>query len=164
MVRERLNSTERVDTLFMLHRKWNDLGGKPPKVGYEKYGMMTDTHYIKDKMGQEGYRFSLIELGGRMAKEERIRRLIPDMQTGRWWFPANLMYTDGEGRTFDLVKELIYSEMPSFPRARHDDMIDALSRIYEEDLMLSFPRLKQTENQRMIAQAFVPQQESWADF
>ena len=164
IVRDRLNPTERVDTLFMLHRKWNDLGGKPPKVGYEKYGMMTDTHYIKDKMGQEGYRFSLIELGGRMAKEERIRRLIPDMQTGRWWFPANLMYTDGEGRTFDLVKELIYSEMPSFPRARHDDMIDALSRIYEEDLMLSFPRLKQTENQRMIAQAFVPQQESWADF
>lgn len=138
MVRDRLNPTERVDMLFILHRKWNDICGKPPKVGYEKYGLMNDTHYAKKKMDEESYRFPLIELGGQMPKEERIRRLIPDMQKGNWWFPSTLIYTDAEGRSFDLVKELRDSEMATFPRARFDDMLDAVSRIY--DMGAVFPR------------------------
>jgi len=142
IIRDRLNPTERIDTLFMLHRKWNALCGKAPKVGYEKYGMMTDTHYIEDKKKQDAYNFPLIELGGQMQKEERIRRLIPDMQNGRWYFPQSLIYIDSEGRKFDLVQELVSSEMPTFPRARHDDMLDALSRIYEGDLNMVFPKPK----------------------
>lgn len=142
IIRDRLNPTERVNTLFMLHRKWNELAGKPPKVGYEKYGMMTDTHYIDDKKKQDAYHFPLILLGGAMGKEERIRRLIPDMQNGRWYFPNSHIYVDGEGRKFDLVREFVDSEMPTFPRARHDDMLDALSRVYETDLSLVFPRPK----------------------
>ena len=139
-IRDRLNPTERVDTLMILHRKWNELGGKSPKVGYEKYGMMTDTHYIQKKQAEENYRFPLVELGGSMNKEDRIRRLIPDMQNGRWWLPATLLYCDSEGRTFDLIKELVSSEMASFPRARYDDMLDAMSRIKEDDLFMSFPK------------------------
>ena len=88
----------------MLHRKWNAASGKPPKVGYEKYGMMTDTHYIRTKQEADGYHFPLIELGGPMQKEERIRRMIPDMQCGRWYFPRRVDYVDGAGRKFDLVK------------------------------------------------------------
>lgn len=140
MVRDRLNATERIDTLFILHRKWNDLCGKPPKVAYEKYGLMTDTHYAKKRMAEENYRFPLIELGGRMAKEERIRRIIPDMQKGRWYFPDALIYHDSEGRRFDLTKELLEGELSTFPRSRYDDMIDALTRIYDEDCQAVFPR------------------------
>lgn len=160
-IRDRLNPTERVETLFMLHRKWNTLTGKPPKVGYEKYGMMTDTHYIKEKQSLDAYHFPLIELGGSMQKEERIRRLIPDMENGRWYFPNNLLYVDGEGRQFDLVKEFI-SEMNSFPRARYDDLMDAKSRVYEPDLMLSFPR----PNQTMVQRAYrpKPQAQTWEQF
>jgi predicted phage terminase large subunit-like protein len=140
MVRDRLNPTERVETLFQIHRKWNDATGVSPKVGYEKYGMMTDTHYIKSRQDEENYRFPLIELGGTMAKEERIRRMIPDLQRGRWWFPASNKYTDNEGRTFDLVQELVNGEMMTFPRARHDDMLDAITRIYDADMVATFPR------------------------
>lgn len=162
MIRDRLNPTERIDTLFMLHRKWNDLCGKPPKVGYEKYGMMTDTHYIDDKKKRDAYNFQLIELGGTMAKEERIRRLIPDMQIGRWYIPQSLIYVDGEGRRFDLVQELLKSEMPTFPRARFDDMLDALSRIY--DMELVFPKTKagMVERARKAAQDSVTY--SWSDY
>lgn len=142
IVRDRLNPSDRIDTLFTLHRKWNGLTGKPPKVGYEKYGMMTDTHYLRAKQKREGYMFSLIELGGQMIKEERIRRLIPDMQQGRWYLPATLFYVDNEGRRFDLVSELVNSEMKSFPRGRFDDMLDALSRIYDPELGMVFPRLQ----------------------
>lgn len=146
MVRDRLNPTERVETLFMLHRKWNAICGKPPKVGYEKYGMMTDTHYIKLRQNEENYRFPLIELGGAVMKEERIRRIIPDMQRGRWWFPVELPYIDGEGRGFDLVKELLYGELPTFPKARFDDMIDAISRIYDKEMAATFPQLKKVKD------------------
>lgn len=164
IVRDRLNPTDRIDTLFMLHRKWNELSGKPPKVGYEKYGMMTDTHYIKEKQKQDSYRFPIVELGGQMMKEERIRRLIPDLQIGRWCFPENIMYTDSEGRLFDLVSELVNSEMPTFPRARFDDMLDALSRVMEPDLNLVFPRPKTGLGQNMVARAEVPREESWLSY
>ena len=141
LVIDRFNATERIDMLFILHKKWNEICGKPPKVGYEKYGLMTDTHYAKKRMGEEGYNFQLIELGGRMAKEERIRRMIPDLQRGRWYFPDTLMYTDTEGRSLDMVKELLDSEMSVFPRARYDDGLDATTRIYDEEMQVIFPRI-----------------------
>lgn len=164
MVRDRLNPTERIDTLFMLHRLWNERAGHPPKVGYEKYGMMTDTHYIHAKQAQDAYYFPVVELGGGMIKEERIRRLIPDMQMGRWRFPRQLIYHDSEGRSFDLVKELVHSEMPFFPKARFDDMLDALSRIYEEALELKFPKPVTSEVERKRRNLFMPaadEEQSW---
>jgi predicted phage terminase large subunit-like protein len=142
VIRDRLNPTERIDTLFLLHRQWNELCGKPPKVGYEKISMQGDTHYIKEKMKQESYHFPLYELGGTMKKEARIIRLVPDMENGRWYFPNSMIYMDCEGRKFDLVQEILTAEMPTFPRARYDDMLDALSRIYEPDLSMVFPRPK----------------------
>ncbi len=141
LVIDRFNATERIDMLFILHKKWNEICGKPPRVGYEKYGLMTDVHYAKKRMGEEGYNFQLIELGGRMAKEERIRRMIPDLQKGRWYFPDTLIYTDTEGRSIDMVKELLDSEMAVFPRARFDDGLDATTRIYDEEMQVLFPRI-----------------------
>lgn len=149
-VRDRLNPTDRVDTLFTLHRKWNALCGKSPKVGYEEYGYASDIHYVDKKKKLEGYHFPLIKLGGGMIKEERIRQLIPDLQQGRWYFPANLIYVDVEGRRFDLISELINSEMATFPRGRFDDMLDALSRIYEPDLSMVFPKLQPKHQQNII--------------
>lgn len=140
IIRDRLNPTERVDTLFMLHRKWNEKTGMPPKVGYERYGMQGDIHYIKEKQDKETYHFMLEELGGQMKKEDRIRRLIPDMQHNRWYFPASFVYIDNEGRRFDLIKELKDVEIKTFPRAKYDDMLDAMARIY--DMELIFPQMR----------------------
>lgn len=171
IVRDRLNPTDRIDTLFTLHRKWNALAGKPPKVGYEKYGLASDTHYIRAKQKREGYMFPLIELGGANAnglkgfKEERIRRLIPDLQQNRWYFPANLIYVDNDGRRFDLVSELINSEMASFPRGRFDDMLDALSRIYDPELGMIFPRIQPKADQNIIrAGSNRPDGSGWLEF
>jgi predicted phage terminase large subunit-like protein len=164
VVRDRLNPTERIETLFMLHRKWNAVCGKPPKVGYEKYGMMTDTHYIELKKREDAYHFPLIELGGSQSKEDRIRRLIPDMNMGRWYFPNAMDYIDNEGRRFDLVKEIIDSEMATFPRSRHDDCLDALSRIYDMDMV--FPRPKQNMVEKAIKASYNANRgsTSWEDF
>ena len=164
IVRDRLNPTERVEMLFVLHRKWNDLSGKPPKVGYEKYGMQSDMHYIKEKRKQDSYNFSLVELAGKASKESRIRRLIPDMQQGRWWFPANLMYVDNEGRSIDLVRDLIYSEMLSFPRSRYDDVLDCLARTTDETLNMVFPRQQISKTKRMIQDAYPAKEDNWQDW
>lgn len=163
MIRDRLNPTERIDTLFMLHRKWNELTGKSPKVGYEKYGMMTDTHYIKEKQRKEGYNFPIIELGGRTMKEERIRRLIPDMQNIRWYYPATMPYIDVEGRKFDLIIEM-KGEMASFPRARWDDIIDAKSRIYEQELYMVFPKKRATMLGKALAAREDAQPDDWQNW
>lgn len=161
---DRLNPTERIDTLFKLHRKWNKLGGKAPKVGYEKYALMTDTHYVKKKMEDENYRFPLVILGGNMNKNERIRRIIPDLQRGRWWFPESLIRLDYMGRSIDLVSEILKSEMPNFPRARYDDMLDATSRIYDEDMELSWPRLKPDLKDAMLYEAYDDGKENWVNW
>lgn len=162
MIRDRLNPTERVDTLFMLHRKWNELTGKSFKFGVEKYGLMSDHHYIKEKQKQDAYHFPIVTLGGNMMKEERIRKLIPPMQNGRIYIPPTLPYIDTEGRKFDLVSEL-KSEMASFPKARFDDIMDTASRLFEPDLMLSFPKLKQTMVQKAMRSAG-DESYSWQDF
>lgn len=164
MIRDRLNPTERIETLFMLHRKWNALAKKSPKVGYEKYGMMSDTHYIKEKHKQDAYHFAIVELGGKVMKEERIRQIIPDMQNGRWFFPATLPYIDQEGRKFDLITEL-KGEMASFPRARYDDILDAIARVYEPDLYMTFPLPRATMTQKASRQrAMAGGNEDWGDW
>lgn len=140
IVRDRLNPTERIDTLFMLHRKWNAATGRSPKVGYEKYSMQSDTHYITKKMSQDSYHFPLITVAGPKSKTSRVARLVPDMQNGRWYFPSGLMYVDGEGRKWDLVQELLNTEIKTFPMSKHDDMLDAIARVYEPELHLAFPK------------------------
>lgn len=148
MVRDKLNPTERIDRLFELHRKWNAKTSKPPRVGYESYSMQSDIHYIQEKQKQDSYNFNLIPLGGGIAKNERIGRLIPDMQNGRWLFPkGGIPYTDGRGIRFNLVEELIKTEMMTFPVSKHDDCLDALARIMDAELGANFPKLvKRTQS------------------
>ncbi len=161
MIRDRFNPTDRVDTLFMLHRKWNQLSGKPPKVGVEQIGMMTDAHYIREKQKQDSYHFSIVEVGGNQIKEERIRWLIPIMQQHRFYIPATLPYVDTQGRHFDLITEL-KGEMASFPKARWDDILDTISRLGNVDLCLQFPRVKANMVQRAMRKSEEPDNwEQW---
>lgn len=161
MIRDRLNPTDRVDTLFMLHRKWNQLSGKPPKVGVEQIGMMTDAHYIREKQKQDSYHFSIVEVGGTQIKEERIRWLIPIMQQHRFYIPGTLPYVDTQGRKFDLIVEL-KGEMASFPKARWDDILDTISRLGNVDLCLQFPKVKATMVQKSLRKPEEPDNwENW---
>jgi predicted phage terminase large subunit-like protein len=133
-VRDRLNLTERAETLFRLHRRW-----RPLAVGYERYGMQADVEFMKTEMERRNYRFPLTELGGPMPKPDRIRRLVPFFEQGRFFLPRNLPFIDAEGRLRDFVKEFIEDEYLAFPVAAHDDMLDAMARIVEPDLRAAFP-------------------------
>ena len=139
MIRDRFNPTQRVDNLLKLHRKWNKLGGKSPKVVYEEYGLQSDVFYINKAMSEINYRFSFVPVGGRISKEDRIRRLIPLFENERFYLPRKIVYNTVEGETIELVMELVNNEMVTFPVARHDDMLDALARLLEEDVYATFP-------------------------
>lgn len=136
MVRDRLSLTERTTKLFELHRKWKQLNQKLP-VGYEKYGKDSDIEHINSKMDDENYHFDIMPLGGAMAKNDRIRRLVPDFEQGTIYFPVRLEYVDYERRAIDLVAIFLNEEFVPFPVGEHDDMLDALAR--KKDMNINYP-------------------------
>lgn len=135
MVRDRLSLTQRADLLINWHKRW-----QPLAVGYEQYGMMADIEHIRDRQERENYRFTITELGGPMPKVDRIRRLIPWFEKGRVYLRPQLVKTNYEGRQVDLTRAFIDEEYLAFPVAAHDDMLDALARVLDEDLPIDFPR------------------------
>ena len=134
-VRDRLNLTERAHRLMELHRLW-----QPDKVGYERYGMQADIEFIRTVQATENYRFSIVELGGSMPKNDRIRRLVPYFEEGRVWMPRSMLRTDYEGKVKDLVNAFIHEEYLPFPVGLHDDMLDAFARIEDEKLGKLWPK------------------------
>lgn len=141
MVRDRLNPTERVEKLMELHHKWNVKSGKSPKVGCEQYGMMTDSFYLNKMQVEWNYRFQLIELGGQVKKEDRIRKLIPLFESERIYLPRKILYDSVDGNTYDLVEVFIQEELSTFPVGKHDDMLDAFARIVDDKLEARFPKI-----------------------
>lgn len=131
--RDRLNLTERTELLFELHEKH-----RPYAVGYERYGKDSDIEYIRAQQDARNYRFPILELGGSLRKEDRIRRLIPDFEEGRWYLPKSLHRTLAEGGTVDIIERFIEEEYLPFPVGTRDDFIDMLSRI--KDINLRWPR------------------------
>jgi predicted phage terminase large subunit-like protein len=134
IVRDRLNLTERTTMLFKLHQHY-----QPMQVGYERYGMQSDIEHIKSEMQRRTYMFEITELGGPMPKLDRIRRLIPKFEQGNIVLPEKFIRTTYEGKAEDLVQIFIESEFKAFPVASHDDMLDALARLADESITLSFP-------------------------
>ena len=135
IIRDRLSLTERADRLFELHRKW-----KPKQVRYEKYGLMADIEHMKSKMEQDTYRFDITEVAGRTNKQDRIGRMIPIFEQGKFYLPQTLHKTNYEKVVVDLVQAFVEEEYIPFPVGLHDDMGDALARIQEPDLPLVWPQ------------------------
>jgi hypothetical protein len=146
ILRDRLGLIERTDWLMKMHRRYTGLGKKPLGVGYEKYGKDADIDHIEDVMDRESYKFRITPLGGGMAKEDRIRLLIPmfsvDDSKGiecDILLPTEYYAVNYEGRREDLVRIFIDDEYNAFPIMEHDDMLDALARIKDDDMRLTFP-------------------------
>lgn len=135
IVRDRLNLTERTDMLFALHKAY-----QPIQVGYERYGKDSDIQHIKSEMERRVYYFEITEVGGPMPKPDRIRRLIPKFEQGLIMLPQGLKRSNYEGKSEDLVRVFIDEEYKAFPVAAHDDMLDALARMEDENIHLIWPR------------------------
>lgn len=133
-LRDRLNLTQRASKVFELHRTH-----LPKVVGYEKYGMQADIEHIRYEMEHRNYRFNIIELGGQIPKEDRIKKLIPIYEQHRFYMPERLAFVDYEGVTRDFIKIFLENEYLSFPVCVHDDMLDCKARILDPFLGAEFP-------------------------
>jgi predicted phage terminase large subunit-like protein len=134
--RDRLNLTQRAARVFKLHREHS-----PKAVGYEEYGMQADKEHIEYEMEQKNYRFDITTLGGSLAKEDRIKKLIPIYEQKRFYLPKSLHYVDYEGNTRDFIQLFISNEFTAFPVTTHDDMLDCMARILDPVLGAEFPRV-----------------------
>jgi len=96
-------------------------------------------------MELENYRFKIKPLGGSMPKEDRIRKLVPLFEFGRFKLPHRLLFSDYQDRLHDFIQEFKDDEYLAFPVSLHDDMLDDISRIVHPDLGASFPELEDEE-------------------
>jgi predicted phage terminase large subunit-like protein len=140
-IRDKLNLKERTETLFRMHEKW-----KPYGTYYEKYGKDADIEHIKLEQTDINYRFDINEVGGAMAKNDRIKRLIPHFEDNRIYLPRQIMRKQWDGKVVDIIEELLNDEYDLFPLLSHDDGLDVLSRLY--DVKLKWPKLVEEQPDR----------------
>lgn len=134
MIRDRLSLTQRAETVFRLHRKY-----KPLEVRYEEYGLQADIEHIESEMKLRNYRFKIKKVGGKTAKPERIKRLVPLFEAHRIYLPSSFHITTVDGETKDMVHDFVEHEYKAFPVPLHDDGLDSLARIAEPDMPLKWP-------------------------
>lgn len=139
LVWDRLSPSERADHIFRLHRKW-----RPLNVGYEEYGLQSDTVELKSRMERENYRFTVTPLGRsgnwhNLSKGDRISTIVPQAQSGRWWFP-NPSTKERDPTLAHLTRRFINEEWNRYPACIHDDVLDMLSRINDPELKVVFPK------------------------
>ena len=102
--------------------------------------MQADIEHITEKMTQENYRFEIVELGGILSKEDRIKRLVPLAEEHRIWLPDHCIRQNYEGVQEDLVRVFVDDERLTFPLSLHEDMLDCLCRICDDDMGIVFPK------------------------
>jgi phage terminase large subunit-like protein len=134
-LRDRLSLTERANVLFRWHQQY-----RPLAVGYEKYGKDSDIEHFEDRMQRDNYRFTITPLAGKLGKPERIGRLVAPFHEGRIFLPESLPHTQYDGETVDVIKQFINDEYLAHPFEVHDDMLDCLARILDDDLNVVFPQ------------------------
>lgn len=132
IIRDRLNLTGRWKALKGMMKKWP----KIQKVYYEQYGLQADIEHFESKMQEEGIYFTIEELGGKLAKTDRIQKLVPLFESGKIYLPEVFHHPDGKR---NLIKEFIEEEYLTFPFSQHDDMLDAASRLLDEKAECYYP-------------------------
>ena len=130
LVRDRLNLGERWKVMASIVRQHPDI----ITVYYERYGKDADCYYHNEQMQREGLFFPLTEIGGQTTKEDRIKRLVPVFEQGKFRLPERLYYN---GR--DVIAELLDEEFDTFPFSRTDDMLDCIARIEDPGVSLTVP-------------------------
>lgn len=141
-IRDRLRLKDRASAVIAFHRKY-----RPRITGYEKYGMQADIEYLEERQQQEGYRFAVTPVGGnQLSKIDRIKRLVPYIEEQRLYLPKTLWKVDYESKRYDFVAALMRDEIEAFPFCVHDDMLDAISRIF--DVNMIWPKQSEVDEKK----------------
>ena len=106
----KMSLTERWTMLKGLRKKWvNSKGIQVVRVGYERYSSEADIEHYREMMQIEKYSFEIEEVSWTRdhtnAKEDRIRRLIPDHQNWRFFYPDSWYGTKTDPETKQPIGE-----------------------------------------------------------
>lgn len=186
----RMPLSERWQRLKELYMKWSvESGVQSINVGWERYGLQSDSEYFEERMRIEDIHFAIDELNwsnnSGQSKGQRIDRLEPDFRNRRLLLPKPVWHEgqaktwnidsdpesklyqsvvyknfsglskkqqelfdggqenllaraikriDNEKQVYDLTLRLI-DEYISFPFGAHDDLLDAMSRMYDMNMI-----------------------------
>ena len=163
----KMNLHEKWIMLKTLRTKWlNKPGIQTVTIGYEKYAHQSDIEHYSQMMIIENNSFPIDTVSWPLdsaegSKRDRIRRLLPDHQNWKFFYPyegdetslqkrAKLMgkghliakpiiRKNQDGRLYNFTNYIINSEMMFFPALVKMDGLDAMSRFY--DLQIKPPML-----------------------
>jgi PBSX family phage terminase large subunit len=126
MVRDKLNLADRYRELTRMVKSW-----EPHHVYYKKTTAENDIEAIGLFQERDLYRYKVTPLPESGDKNTRIRRMVPDLEAGRWIFPRNAWRKMWDGEQRDQMSDFLREEVAPFPFADFDDMLDALSGAYD---------------------------------
>ncbi len=129
----KMDLMERWRAMRELYTKWKRASGiMNVKVGYERFGAISDLDYFKERQAIENLRFEIVELEwpreGPGSKVDRVQRLGPDIRGHRFYLP----YPTEEGRLTSIQTKMVesgyeYRLSSSIRRADENDVIYDLS-------------------------------------
>ena len=162
LVYDKLLPSERRDKLFSLVMRWTNSRTKP-MVFYESNSMSSDSSMMQEEMKRKNYYFTLVaattkprmrldsRATGAGLKFERILALEPLFREHRVVLARTAYMSNYEGRVVNSIDEFLKNEYSVFPYGKHDDALDALSRIadLETGVMMTFPDNGVSQARRM---------------
>lgn len=160
---------ERWEALLYFWMKWSRAPGVLLcMVGYERYGLQADIDYFDIEMQRmppnRRVSIPITEVAwvsdGSQAKDDRIRRIIPDMQKRKYFWPyagedmtrhqlqakgdgkgylisGPVKRKNEQGKVYDVAQYILDNEYSFFPATTAKDALDAMSRRF--DLPISPP-------------------------
>lgn len=159
-VDHKMDLMERWRWMRDLQEKWSQAPGvMGVKVGYERFGAISDLDYFHERQRIEGNRFEIVELEwpreGPGSKNDRVQRLTPDIRGHRFYLPyptnderltslqrrmkdqgyeyrisQQIRRVDENDQVYD-VTERFRLQVSFFPFGGLKDLVDATSRIYD---------------------------------
>ena len=140
-VLDRLDPRQRGDAIVRLIRKWT-----PVRFIYVEVALMSDTFYLNERFEREHIDLRLIPVGRKgprkeLSKHERICQIAEWFREGRIVLPRQLIYTQVDGKTVDLIHYFINQEFLPYrgtDTIRHDDGLDMFSRLLDSELRLEY--------------------------
>ena len=121
IVRKKLSYSELINEIFLIYtdRKFSDI--KNMKIILEVIGTKSLSYELANEQKRRNTWLPVQEIKSRaLSKEERIRALAPFYEYG------HIFHIQECPQLEDLEYELLH-----FPRAKHDDVVDALATILE---------------------------------
>jgi hypothetical protein len=67
--------------------------------------------------------------------------MVPIFEQHRFFLPRQLLFTTAELKAADFIAQLINDEYVPFPMGGHDDAMDCIARITDEDMKAVFPKI-----------------------